>query len=341
MDHLRIIRRAFDITRFYPALWVFGILLALTAARGSGNGGGGSGSGASGAGNGGAFPFFQNPQFSFGPGLVNTLVAVGISLACLILVLIVVFAILRYVSMTALFRMVDSYETSGEKVSVGQGFRLGWVRASFRTWLVDLMLGVAGIIVFVLLLALAAAPLLGLLIHNQAVTVISIVATIGLGLLFILFLILVAAVLSVLLELIHRAIVLEGLGVFDGIRRGWQLFRRHLGDAIIMGLLLFGIGLVYSILMIPVFFVLLLMGVTIGGIPGLLAGGIASLFAHGAFPVILGVIVGLPFFLIILIVPLTFLGGLFETYKSSAWTLTFREMVARDALLPAPMEPAI
>ncbi len=44
MDHIRILRRAFQITRAYRALWLFGILVALTAARGgSSNGGGGGG----------------------------------------------------------------------------------------------------------------------------------------------------------------------------------------------------------------------------------------------------------------------------------------------------------
>ena len=36
---------------------------------------------------------------------------------------------------TALIRMVDRHEATGEKVSVRQGFRLGWSRAALPLWL--------------------------------------------------------------------------------------------------------------------------------------------------------------------------------------------------------------
>src|SRR4029079_9521402 len=45
MDHIRILKRAFSITTTYRALWIFGILVALTAGgriSGSSNGRGGS-----------------------------------------------------------------------------------------------------------------------------------------------------------------------------------------------------------------------------------------------------------------------------------------------------------
>lgn len=47
MDTLRIIRRSFEITWLYRALWVFGILLALPTPRGGGNNAGGGGGGGS------------------------------------------------------------------------------------------------------------------------------------------------------------------------------------------------------------------------------------------------------------------------------------------------------
>ena len=44
MDHMKVLRRSFEITWRYRVLWVFGILLALTSGGGGGNGGGGSSS---------------------------------------------------------------------------------------------------------------------------------------------------------------------------------------------------------------------------------------------------------------------------------------------------------
>ncbi len=84
MDHMRILRRAFDITRAYRALWVFGILLALTAAHGGSSGGGGGGNGGNNQGNipWRNFPPFQFPQI---PGQVmNMMIGIGIGLICLI-----------------------------------------------------------------------------------------------------------------------------------------------------------------------------------------------------------------------------------------------------------------
>jgi hypothetical protein len=45
MDHMKILKRAWEITRSYRVLWVFGILLALTSANGGSSNGGGSGGG--------------------------------------------------------------------------------------------------------------------------------------------------------------------------------------------------------------------------------------------------------------------------------------------------------
>lgn len=350
MDHIRILRRAFNISWGYKALWVFGILLALTTGGGGGGNGGGNanfrpddGSGFPGT---GEWPpelprdwqrEFGNLPWPIVPeNIVSTILTVLVAILCLALILGVIFTILRYVSNTALIRMVDGHEATGEKVTVGRGFRLGWSRGAFRTWLVDLLFGLGGFIFVMLTLLIAAAPLLLWLTQDQTAGVIGVVLAVGLFLLAIMLWIVVFSVLSILTELIYRAIILEGLGVFDGIRRGWQLFRGRLGDSIVMGLILFGIGLVGAILMIPVFFALLIGAVVIGGLPALLAGGIANIFAQGGTPAIVAAAVGVPIFLLVLIAPLLWISGLWETYKSSTWTLTFREILALNAVVPAP-----
>jgi hypothetical protein len=341
MDHIRILRRAFEITRFYRALWVFGILVALTTAHGGGSSGGGGG----GSGNTGNVPFpNQFPPFIFPTiptQVINTLLAVGIALVCLFLIFGIAFTILRYLSQTALIRMVDGYEGSGERVTVGQGFRLGWSRGAFRIWLVDLLFFVIGFVGFLLLLLLAAAPLLLWLTRTTALRVIGTITTIGLGFLLILLLIIVAVAVSLWVQVIRREIILGGWGVFEGIRRGWVIVRRHLGDIILMGLILFGIGLVVAILTIPVFFLLGAVGLVAGGLPALVAGGLTNIFAHGAAPRIVAALVGLPILLAIISVPLLILGGLVETFYSSVWTLTYRELLALEAVraeTPAPAE---
>lgn len=344
MDHLRIIRRAFDITRVYRALWLFGVLVALTASGARGSSGSGSNYSFDSRDfppNGRNWPWNWDGNFpSIPTATLNSIIGIIIAVVCILLVLAVIFSILRYVSTTALIRMVSGYEAAGERVTVRDGFRLGWSRASFRNWLIDLLFTVVGILVVLLALALVAAPLLLWSTGSDAAGAVGTVMTIGLFILFILVVIVFAAVLSIVLELAYRAVILEGRGVFEGISRGWQIFRRRLGDSIIMGLILFGIGLAFSILMIPVFILLLLAGGVVGGIPALIAGGITSLFTEGATPAVIGALIGLPILIAVLAIPLLFLSGLYETFKSAVWTLTFREMVALEAVAPgSPVPP--
>lgn len=335
MDHLRILRRAFEIVRSYRVLWIFGFLLALT----SSNGGGGSNSNYSfnnnnfGGNNGGNFPPGLDPT-KIPQEVWSGLVGVGIALICLVLLLAVVFTIVRYVAETSAIRMVDRYESSGEKVRFREGWRLGWTRSAFRMWLVDLLFGLAAMLVFIGLLVVAAAPLLVWFTHNDVVRAIGTVAAIGLGVLWLLIIILGGAVLSLLFKFIHRAIALENLGVQDSIRRGWKIVRGRLADVIIMGLILFGIGLVFAILMIPVALFLVAVAGVSGGLPALLAGGLTNIFAHGVTPKIVAAAVGIPIFLTVLAIPLTFISGLVEAFTSSTWTLVYREVVALETIKP-------
>jgi hypothetical protein len=336
MDHIRILRRAFEITRSYKVLWIFGLFLALTASRAS--------------------PQSQYsldrsdldrfnlpneipgwrgwedfPNWQFTPQLGGTLIAIVIALTCLALILSVLFAILRYVSLTASIRMVNDYEETGEQISFRSGWRLGWDRAALRLFLVDLLFGLAGFTLFILLMAMAAAPLLLWATRNEVMGILGTVSTVGLFVLVILVLIVIAAALSLLSRFFHRAIVLENLGVFDAIRRGWVVFRSRIGDAIIMGLILFGLGLLFAIALIPVALLLVVLGAVVGGLPALAIALAVQQFTQTIAPVIVtAVVVGLPIFLLVIGVPMLFLNGLFEIFTSSTWTLTYREITARE-----------
>jgi hypothetical protein len=95
-------------------------------------------------------------------------------------------------------------------------------------------------------------------------------------------------------------------------------------DVGLFWLLMAGIQIGFSILMIPVFFLL-------GGIALLIAGGLGYAIYAVANSLGGALAVGLPLFALIFGLPLLFLSGLFETYKSSAWTLAYREIA------PAPV----
>ena len=55
---------------------------------------------------------------------------------------------------------------------------------------------------------------------------------------------------------------------------------------------------------------------------------------EGPAPWILAIAVGLPIFILVVAVPGLFLGGLKEVFKSSTWTLTYRELRALEGVEP-------
>ena len=80
-----------------------------------------------------------------------------------------------------------------------------------------------------------------------------------------------------------------------------------------------------------------------GAVPALLAAGIASLFVDTVFAWIIGAIFGLPFFVLVTASPIIFLSGLVEVFKSSFWTLSYREFRPLASVAPQPVnksEPA-
>jgi hypothetical protein len=342
MDHLKVLKRSFEITWRYRALWVFGILLALTT-RGGGGGGGGGGSG-----NAGRQPSLppaggiHAPQIP--PQIVSTLIVIGIGVACVILLLIVASLVVRYVAETALIRMVNDHEETGEQRSVRQGLRWGWSRTSLRLFLIDLVVMLPLIVGFILLLLLALAPLLLWTTGSRPAGIVGTVAAIGLVVLLVLLFIAVIAVASLLIHFFRRVCALEEVGVRESIRRGYTLVRRHLKDVAIMWLIMVGLTLAWAILTIVATLILVLLGLVLGGGPALLAGGLAGLVSRGGpLPWILAGAIGLPIFFLVLIIPLLFLGGLWQVYRSSVWTLTSRELRALEAVQavqPAPPAPA-
>lgn len=328
MDHIKIIKRAWNTTWRYKALWIFGILLALTS---GGGGGGGGNVGAQFGGNGGGqWPFPDTLEFPT-PSW-DLIIAAMVALCCLILLLTVFTVIARYVSETALIRMVDDHEETGAQRTVKQGFQLGWSRAAWRLFLIELLVGIVLGTVFILLLLLALTPLLVWFTQNTALRVVGTVGAIGFFFLVIMLAILVGTVVSVLLYIIRRVCVLEECGVFESLREGLRFVRAHLKEVALMWLLMFGIRLAVTLVLIPVFVLLLILAGVMGGVPALVIGRLVSLASQGALPWVIGGGIGLLIFLAILAPPMLFLSGLYETFASTTWTLTYRELRVLEPL---------
>jgi len=316
MDHVGILKRAFNITRRYRVLWVFGILLALF----SSSGGGGSGPNVSipgGRGTGNIPPGFVPPTVD--PGAIA---GIAIACCCLLLLFVVAGIIISYLARTALYRMVDEIEETGASPSWREGFRLGWSKRTLRLFGIDLVIGIPFAIAVILLLLLALSPLLMLTVDNNALEVLSIVMTIGLVLLAIVLIIVASVIVNVVKRFMHRQAALEGRSVGQSIVLGYQMVRANLKDSAVMWLLMLGVGFGWGIVMIPVVIIVLLLAGAVGGIP-------AWLIWQATEVIWLTLLVGIPLFLLILIPPLVFLNGLYIVFQSSTWTLTYREFKER------------
>ena len=325
MDHIEVLKRAFKITWRHRALWLFGILLALTGGGGRGfrfnfPGGGGGGEGLPTPGDLGAGP-------EIAPALITAIV---VALVLFIIVLIVGFTMVRYVARTALIGMVKEIEDTGT-TSVKSGFRTGWSRSAFRLFLIDLVIGIPMTIAVLLLLAFAASPLLLLFVDNIAARVIGVMVTVGLVIMVIILLVAAGVVISVLTLFFHRQCVLGEKGVIDSIRDGYWMVRRNLSKAGVMWLLMLGVGIGWGILLIPVTLIIGAFAFAAGALPGgliyLITGSEVAGFAIGG---IIGVVV--------LAVPLIFVNGLYLAFQSCVWTLTYLEIEAGGALEATPSE---
>jgi len=335
MDTMKIIKRAWNTTWSYKALWIFGILLAL----GSGGGGGGSGnSGTQFSGGAGEWDFpntFEMPEIATG-----VIVAV-VAFCGLILLLSIATVMARYVSEVSLIRMVDDHEETGEKHTIKEGFRLGWSKGAWKIFLLDLLVTVVIGAGMVLVLLLAAAPLLFWITKSDALRAIGTVAAIGLIMLAVLLAIAVATVVNTLVHFVRRAVILEEKGIFKALRESFAFVRAHLKDVALMWLLMFGINLAVTLAMIPVVLLLLVLGGVTGALPGLALGGLVSLVSQSeTLPWIIGGGIGALIFIAVIAIPSLFAGGVFKTFESSVWTLTYRELHALEQI-EAPEVPAV
>ena len=359
MNHSNILKRSWQILWAYRALWVFGFILAFTTASGgSYNGGSNTSMRYQNDTESGQTEFF-NGRFQemfddlghqmqditaqgWTPELSRTVIITAVVIFVIILALSVFFTFLRYISETALIKMVDEYEDSGEKRGIREGFRMGWSREAWRLFLIDLVISIPMMIVFGGLIAvLIVIMVYGFTIGNTP-GIIGGVAGIGMLFLLIFMAVLLGALIQVLNRYFYRACVLDGNGVFDSIRTGFRLAKDHFKDTGILALIMLGINIAWPIVMIPLFILVFLGSILVGGGTAAAVGGLTGVFAPDPSTAawIWTIATGLFVFIMALSLPMSFLRGLKLTYQSSAWTLAYREVLAGEVLGDVGEKPA-
>ncbi|HUV95068.1 MAG TPA: hypothetical protein VMX14_09590 [Anaerolineae bacterium] len=335
MEYGRIVRRALDITWRHKVLWVFGIAAALFGGgRSGGGGGGGSGGGGvqSVIGSGDFERWWPQTPPPNWETIIPILVGIGVIALVVGFLVLVVSIIVRYTSLGALAGMVDEVERT-EGTSFKSGVKRGWA-CLLRLFAIDLLIG---IVVFVIVMALLVLGIIGVLLASapaallfQAGTgagVAGILWAVAVGLVLLLAFILVGLALSAVVTLIRefafRACILDGKGVFGALGEGIALTRNRSREAVLMWLIMVAINLALGLVSIP--FALLGVGAMLG--PALLAFSAtrSPLAAAG---------VALPFLFVIALASAA-IGGIYLTFRSAVWTLTYRELRAEQVMVPA------
>lgn len=344
MKHSQILKRAWHILWQYRALWIFGIILAITTAS---------------PGNQNNFTLNDDKQADqriemyfdpdqpiwpqlyeemrsgwedanaelrtmLSPDQPNKAGRMWVSAIIIVLiVLALVGRVLRYVAEAALIKMVDLYEETGEKLKARQGWRLGWSRQGWRLFLIDLVIYLPLFILFTLMTIIAMAPIFSIAAGVQVKNVVGLVTSIGLIILFGLIGLVLLAAVSLVKPIVFRKAVLEDFPIGTAYKEGFRMFRQSWKEYGLMWLILKGINIIWPLVLIPFALVTGAIALVMGGGFAFLMGGDAILSGDiNAGAIIFSILL----LLVLVGIPLAILTGLRDTFQSTSWTLTYREI---------------
>ncbi len=321
MDYGEVLSKSWKIIWKHKVLWIFGFFAGCARGGGGGGGGGGSSTGS------GLENPSVSPEFSLETQQFITSIEQWIrtheSLVVAALVLFVLLVLLLTLIRLALGTIGEIGLIRGTFEADGGAEQLGF-SALFKSslhyfWRV---LGLA------LLVFLAFLIVIGVFFGCAVVLG---VVTVGIGFLALLpllcILIPVGIVVAIVIQLADVAIVTQDVSLTEGLRRGWELFKKELGPALVIWLITFVIELVTGILIaIPILVVL---------IPAMLS----VVFNTGTFTWTPLIIAGACF---VAYLPILWLAtGIVLGYIQSVWTLTYMRLTRPPAVDPtAPALPA-
>ncbi|HET9589097.1 MAG TPA: hypothetical protein VFO91_09945 [Anaerolineales bacterium] len=289
-----VLSRAWQIIWKHKVLWIFGIFAGCS--RGGGGGSSGGGGGATGPGGDGRLPEIERFFEQLGQWIDNNAWIIAVFVLT-VLVLIILAIFLGAIGRIGLIRGTYHAEQGRERLVFGELFSES-MPYFWRVFGLSLLIGV------LILLLILPLILFGVL-------------TAGIGLICILPLLCLLIPLSwavmVVIEQANVAIVLEDLGIVDGLRRGWEVVRANVGTMIVMALILFiGAAVIGILLAIPIIITIIPAAIAIAAA----AGGdtpAAWIWTLGICAVI---------YLPILFV----LNGILTAYVQTAWALTYMRL---------------
>lgn len=329
-----ILSKALKITWKFKILWIFGILAGFGGSnRGNFNGnssGGGSGGSNNNFDNGQFSDFFRqfdrlNPQdalASFFSQYAIFIIA-GILLLC---VLSFVFYFLGVMGKTGLIKGAQKADLGAEKLTFGELWResLSYFGRMFGLSLLTSLPLFLGVVV-ILVIFFAALFGVGAVGESSASQAGGVLAMIGMFVPVICCFGLVAIVIGMIVEQTKLAIVIENVGVIEGLKRGWNVLKNNFLVVILFSILLSVLGgMIGFIVAIPVLIVAVPAGISVAMMASQSADTI-TMFA----PLVIAGICLLAYTPILLI-----LQGVEQTFSQTVFTLTYLRLTA-----PVPEPP--
>lgn len=294
MDFGEVLTKAWRIIWKHKILWIFGILAGC--GRGGGGGGGGSGWRQSQPFGQNAGPAMQHWGTQISNWIVDHLwIVVLIGLGLLLLILISIF--LGTIGRIGLIRGTLKADGGADRLIFSELFQES-LKYFWRVFGLAVLVWLATVILVLIFI-----------LPVVAVTAI----TFGLALLCLLpvlcILVPVSIAIGVVIQQAVAAIVIDDVGVMEGVRRGWEVVKKNIGPMALIWLIVAVIGFAFGILLaLPILFTV---------VPAAIAYGVSGQLPGATAWIVGGVCLAvyIPFYVI--------LYGILTAYIESVWALTY------------------
>lgn len=331
MDFGQILSRGWNIVWNNKWLWWLGLLAGLSGALSNGGGNNLSYN-------------FSSPEelqqfLGVDPNQIEStlqqsfeqFLGVALGVGCLFILIAIGLWLLSHAARAGMIKAVVELD-SGGAMTWAEALRLGW-RYVGRVILMNILLALPIIVAVIVAIVAGAGALATSLVGGATADDLGNVAR-ALGAMFLCLvpLLCLAFVLGLIVQFVgafgYRGIVLRDMGVMDGIRHGWQVFRSRLADSFLLGIIFGVIGLIFSLVIGAILGGLALVGLS-SFIGDILAG---RAITAGQFvnAIVLGLLVG---------VLRAVLNSILVAWRSSSVTLAYLEFTG--GLQKAPVGPDV
>jgi hypothetical protein len=324
MDYGRIIKDAWNLTWRFRFLWLLGFFVG---------GGGASGFGANSgyryqSGGTPQMPPGTNRAFESFVAWVQANAGLLIALAIVLLLIMLIFAVVSFIAQGGLTRAsADLYR--GIPVSSAEAWRYG-LRFAWRyvgLFFLQVLIGIVIAVSIGIMIAILAAVAY---VFGDAGRIIALIVGVVLTIVGTISLIVFGVGFGLTVTYAKRAIAILDLGVFDSLRRGFDVLRANVGSSLLLWLISIGLGIAAAIIVSLVLIVVLVPLALLGVVFYAIGSGLSTGFA-----------IYMVIAVLVFIAAACAVGAIVNTFFWHYWTIAFLRLIAPPAAPVPPLEPSV